>query len=68
MIIDNSLLKMVGRGDDFWRAPSGSDVDVDGMVMVVCRRSVFKICVVGDSSFVVAFRVLPVAVFCCASV
>ena len=53
MIIDNSLLKMVGRGDDFWRAPSGSDVDMDGMVMVVCRRSVFKICVVGVSFVVV---------------
>lgn len=31
--------------------------DVDGMVKVVYRRSVFKICVVGDSSFVVVFRV-----------
>ena len=47
---------------------SRGDVDMDGMVKVVYRRRVFKICVVGDSSFVVAFRVLPVAVFCCASV
>ena len=47
---------------------SRGDVDMDGMVKVVYRRSVFKICVVGDSSFVVVFRVLPVAVFCCASV
>ena len=53
-----------GRGGGHIRG----DVDMDGMVKVVYRRSVFKICVVGDSSFVVAFRVLPVAVFCCASV
>ena len=36
---------------------SRGDVDMDGMVKVVYRRSVFKICVVGDSSFVVVFRV-----------
>ena len=53
----------------FWGGGhSRGDVDMDGMVKVVYRRRVFKICVVGDSSFVVAFRVLPVAVFCCASV
>ena len=47
----------VYKQDVFFLGGGHSRGDVDGMVKVVYRRGVFKICVVGDSSFVVVFRV-----------
>ena len=46
-VVADSWLGVVGR-DVFGGVHSGGDVDVDGVGTVVCWRSAFKMCVVGD--------------------
>ena len=55
---------VVGKGDVLGGVHIGGDVDVAGMVTVVCWRSVFKICVMGDLFGGVVILVWTGVVFC----
>ena len=44
MVVDG-WFEVVGRGGVFGSVHSDGDGEVDGMVTVVCGRSVFKMCV-----------------------
>ena len=58
---------MVGREDVFGGVHSDGDVDGNGMAMVVCLRSAFKICGVGYLFGGVMVHVSTGVVLCCVS-